>query len=251
MIQFTRLQVDTLLGARPHRYLERVASTMDAARNWLDEGAPHGAIVVAGEQTAGRGRVGRVWMNAGGALAISVVLRVPAGSLPRVPMLGGLVVYDALAGLGLTELALKWPNDVLIGGKKVCGVLAETVWEHDGLRGAVLGIGINVGGEFDSAELRETATTVSAALGRDVGVGEVLAAVVRYLDARLAELSSPVVFDAWRGRLSTIGRRVRVEGNSAFEGLAEDVSEHGALLVRADDGQLRTVLAGDVRLRPA
>jgi BirA family transcriptional regulator, biotin operon repressor / biotin---[acetyl-CoA-carboxylase] ligase len=166
-------------------------------------------------------------------------------------MLGGLAVLDALDSLGLRGLFLKWPNDILIGDKKVCGVLVETAWDGVYLHGAILGIGLNVSGRFDEPEIAATATTVAEALGRPADAGQVLRAVVRHLDLRLPDLGTAAMFDAWRARLGTIGQRVRVEGSSAFEGVAEDVNTMGALLVRADDGQLRTVLAGDVRVRPA
>jgi BirA family biotin operon repressor/biotin-[acetyl-CoA-carboxylase] ligase len=252
MIALTRELVDSCFGDRPHRYVDRVPSTMDAARAWLAEGAPHGAALLAGEQTAGRGRMGRVWLDAdGAAIAMSLVLRLPSAALPQVPMYGGLAVHDALSALGVPGVTLKWPNDILAGDKKLCGVLAEAVWDGGALTGAVLGIGLNVSGGFDSPELAETATTVAAALGTEADAGRVLSALVGCLYARLPDLNTPMLYHAWRARLGTIGRRVRVEGSSAYEGVAEDASDMGALLVRADDGQLRTVLAGDVRLRPA
>lgn len=252
-MEYTQAVVDACLGERPHRYFERIRSTMDAAREWLLDGAPHGAVVIAGEQTAGRGRMGRSWLTVdGAALALSVILRPTSGTiLPQVPMLGGLAVLDALAALGLRGLFLKWPNDILIGEKKVCGVLVETAWDGVHLRGAILGIGLNVSGRFERPEVAEIATTVAAALDHPVDASTVLRTVLERLDARLPDLGSAVMFDAWRARLGTIGLRVRVEGSSAFEGIAEDVNTIGALLVRSDDGQLRTVLAGDVRVRPA
>jgi BirA family biotin operon repressor/biotin-[acetyl-CoA-carboxylase] ligase len=252
-MQYTLAVVSSCLGPRPYRYFERIRSTMDAAREWLTEGAPHGGLVITGEQTAGRGRMGRSWLIPDGcALAMSVILRPANGTaLPQVSMLGGLAVLDALASLGLGGLFLKWPNDILIGDKKVCGVLVETAWDGVYLRGAILGIGLNVSGEFDKPEIAAIATTIAEALGRPADAAQVLRAVIQSLEARLADLDTPIMFDAWRARLGTIGQRVRVEGSSAFEGVAEDVNTMGALLVRADDGQLRTVLAGDVRVRPA
>ena len=245
--------LNSCLEARPHRYFERIRSTMDAAREWLLTDAPHGAIVITGEQTAGRGRMGRSWLTPdGSALTMSVILRPANGNaLPQVSMMGGLAVLDALASLGLRDLFLKWPNDLLVGDKKVCGVLVETAWEGVYLRGASLGIGLNVSGGFDNPEIAAIATTVAEALGHPVGAAVVLRAVIDRLESRLPDLDTPVMFDAWRSRLGTIGQRVRVEGSSAFEGVAEDVNMTGALLVRADGGQLRTVLAGDVRVRPA
>lgn len=225
---------------------------MDAARAWLQDDAPHGALVITGEQTAGRGRMGRFWLSPDGcALALSIILRPARGvALPQVSMLGGLAVLDALTALGVRDLFLKWPNDILIGEKKVCGVLVETAWEGAYLRGAILGIGLNVSGRFDSPEVASVATTISAALGRSIGAGAVLCALNDSLMARLPDLDTPAMYDAWRSRLGTIGLRVRVESSNVFEGVAEDVNAMGALLVRADEGQLYTVLAGDVRVRP-
>lgn len=250
---FSQALVDARLGERPHRYYESIPSTMDAARDWLAEGAPHGALVIAGQQSAGRGRMGRTWVDADGcALALSVILRPASGSaLPQISMLGGLAILDTLAALGVPDLLLKWPNDILIGGKKVCGVLVETAWDGVYLSGAILGIGLNVSGSFDVSDIAATATSIGEALGGPPDPARVLDEIVNRLDARLPDLNTPIMYDAWRARLGTIGQRVRIESGRSFEGVAEDVNPMGALLVRADDGQLRTVLAGDVRVRPA
>ena len=107
-MEYTQAVVNDCLGERPYRYFERIPSTMDAAREWLMEDAPHGAIVLTGEQSAGRGRMGRSWLTAdGAALALSVILRPSGGPvLPQVSMLGGLAVLDALSSLGLNGLFL-------------------------------------------------------------------------------------------------------------------------------------------------
>ncbi len=248
----TQSIVEARLIGRPYRYFETVTSTMDAAREWIAQGAPDRAIVIAGSQSAGRGRIGRKWVNAGAsALAFSQILRLETAALPQLPMYGGLAVYEALNALHVPDLMLKWPNDILIGTRKVSGVLVETAWDGDRLNGAILGIGLNISGSFGSPDLAESATSLADVPGTGLGYGVVLSALIDHLDARHPDLGTSRLYDAWHTRLGTIGRRVRVEGSPAFEGIAEDVNEIGALLVRSDDGQLRTVLAGDVRVRPA
>lgn len=245
-----RLLVEERLAGRSYRFFETIPSTMDAAREWLADEAPNGAIVIAGTQTAGRGRLGRQWHNAGrSALALSVILTLSAEALHQVPMLGGLVVYDTLHHLKVPGLVLKWPNDILVGTRKISGVLVETAWDGSRLTGAILGIGLNISGGFNSPDIVETAISLADVLETAPDYGAVLSTLVGRLDDWLPALGTPQMYHAWRGRLNTIGLRVRVESSAVFEGIAEDTTESGALLVRADDGQLRTVLAGDVRLR--
>ena len=211
---FTEAIVAARLAGRPYRYAASLPSTMDAARAWLLDDAPHGAMVIAGEQTAGRGRVGRVWLNSGGtALACSVILRMTVALLPHASMFGGLVVLDMLTTLGVPDAQLKWPNDVLAGGRKICGVLVEPIWDGAVLRGAVLGIGVNVSGTFADAEIAATATTIADMLGQPPVLSTVFSTFVESFDRRLPDLHTSQLVHALRARLGTIGQRVRIEGH--------------------------------------
>ncbi len=230
-------------------YYPSVDSTNSRARALLREGAVHGAVVVADEQTQGRGRLGRRWTAPPrSGLAVSVCLRPPAGfPLPLVTVTAALAVGDTVrAVVGASRCTLKWPNDVLVDGRKVCGILVEL----DGTPGAwtvVVGIGLNV----NAAPPLPTAISLASAVGvpvpREPLLIDLLAALEGYLDH--ATTQPEAVMSLWRDRLDTLGRRVRVAAPSGvLEGLALDVDGDGALLLRLDDGTIRPLHAGDVSL---
>lgn len=240
------------MNGRPYRYYAQVGSTMDEARQWIADGAPHGAVVIASQQTAGRGRMGRAWLNTDTvSLAVSIILKVPESALSQATMLCALMVLDTVSDLGVRDATLKWPNDVLIEGRKVSGILIETVWDENPLRGVILGMGINISGSFNNPDVAQTAISLEQALGAAPPPAAVFSRLIDAYDRRIRDFNTPQLFHAWRARLGTIGQRVRIESAHPFEGVAEDVADNGALFVRSDDGQLRTVLAADVRLRPA
>ena len=240
------------MGNRPYRFYPTLPSTMDVARDWLREGAPHGAVVLADEQTAGRGRLNRPWQTPpDSALALSVVLRAAPSALPQVSMLGALAVAEALDKLGVQQVGIKWPNDVLIAGQKVCGILVEVDWDGITLRGVIMGIGVNIALDFSGTDLDGQATSIQTALGSPVDRLDVLIEIIHGIDTRWALLGSSTLLKMWKARLVTLGRRVTVHAPYSFTGVAEDVDDDGALWVRDQEGLRRRVLAGDVRVRDA
>ncbi len=260
---FTTESLRAVLGARPFRFFTQVGSTQDIARDWaLDVGdpAPEGAAVIAEEQTAGRGRQGRAWFSPpGSSVMVSVVLRpdLPPERVPRCTMVAGLAVYGALAPLLGDAVALKWPNDVVVGSKKLCGVLAEAIWSGGDLAAVVAGIGLNVRTDFSTTALADSATSVEAELGRAVGRHALLRDILAGVDHWAARVDEPALLDAWRDALGTLGKRVtvytdpRAESGPHFTGIAEAVDEVGALFVRLDSGTVRRVVAADVGLAEA
>jgi BirA family transcriptional regulator, biotin operon repressor / biotin---[acetyl-CoA-carboxylase] ligase len=231
-------------------------STMLRAAELAEQGAPEGATVLTDHQTAGRGRLGRSWIAPpGSSLMLSVVLRPalpPARAWLVVAAAGVALVEAAGALLGRGEVALKWPNDLLVGGRKAAGLLAES------RAGAVLlGMGVNVGqtaGDFPP-ELRERVTSLSLAAGRPMSRAELLAAWAPAFADRYGSLATGAggVLGAWRRHLATLGGEVRVErlADRPVVGRAIDVGEGGELLVRQPDGAEVLVAAGDVEhLRP-
>jgi len=255
-------------------YYPVVGSTNDVARALAGAGFPHGTVVVADVQTAGRGRQGRRWQAPpGAALLCSTLLRpaLPAAALPVLTMAAALAVADAAAAVTGRPAALKWPNDVLMETagaagrpsppararagesepplKKVAGVLLETALAGSRLASVIVGIGINVSAH--PPELA-TATDLAAVAGRPIARAAVLEALLARLDhwagAALAG-EQAAVFATWRARLVTLGRPVHVvTAGEAFDGLAEDVDAGGALLVRVAGGARRRLLAADVTL---
>jgi BirA family biotin operon repressor/biotin-[acetyl-CoA-carboxylase] ligase len=247
------------LGERPFRCFDAVGSTQDVARDWAlaDPPAPDGAVVIAEAQTAGRGRQGRPWYSPpGSALLLSAIYRPALAPeyVQRVTMAGGLALADVLSPLLGDAFALKWPNDGLARGQKLCGILCEATWLGDRLAAVVVGIGLNVRADFRGTDLAANATSLETALGRPADRLALLAALLPRLDYWVARAADPAIVAVWRARLGTLGRRVTVYTapgqfpSPSYSGVAEDVDEAGALLVRLESGEIRRVLAGDVAL---
>lgn len=251
------------IGA-PRYDVDETPSTQDDAKRLVDEGAPHGAVVVARRQTAGRGRLGRPWTTfSDDALAFSLILRptsVTPTQAPRATLLVGVAVVEALLDLGV-EAGVKWPNDLVVKhdvhgvlGKlrKVAGVLVEGVWHGAGLRAFVVGVGVNV--RRPSTGWPEELAPIAGALSEAGFAGtndEVLAAILRRVEARLPALTDDAAFadvlDAHRRRSSTLGRDVEVrDGDQVRAGRALDLDDDGALLLVDRCGHTVTVRAGDV-----
>jgi BirA family transcriptional regulator, biotin operon repressor / biotin---[acetyl-CoA-carboxylase] ligase len=219
---------------RPHVHLRETGSTNERARALAAGGAPHGTLVTAGHQTAGRGRQGRTWSAPPGrALLLSLVLRHPD---PLLPLRAGLAVAD-LAG---PAARVKWPNDVLVDGRKVAGILVEGRPQEGW---AVLGIGVNAAVALDDLpeELRETAGTLGLAPS---ALPDALATLLRALEGRLAEPAAEF-HSAFRARDALRGVPVRWSGGS---GTGAGITEGGALRVRVADGAELTLDAGEVHL---
>ncbi len=221
----------------------QVDSTNRVARQWAREGAPHGAVVIAGTQTAGRGRSGRQWESAPGlGLWLSVIVRpkVDVSQWPLLAFAAALATADAIKTAYAETMEIKWPNDLLLSGRKLVGILIEK--EGDA---AIVGIGVNVAHHAEDfpPELRETATSLEASVGIGILEADILAALEVRVDAW-------DFLDEYRARCVTLGRAVRViEVAGEFQGVAEAVDDAGALLVRDEQGTLRRVLAGDVSIR--
>jgi BirA family transcriptional regulator, biotin operon repressor / biotin---[acetyl-CoA-carboxylase] ligase len=238
-------QLQLALPKRPFRYFASVDSTNDLAMSWLKEGAGSGSVVIADEQLKGRGRMGRVWHTPPSvALALSVILKPLLAHASKVSLLGGLCVAQLCEELGAEKVGIKWPNDVQIDGRKVCGVLPEAVWHNDQLLGVVLGMGVNVRVNFEG-ELANTAISLETVLQRRLDRTHVIACLLGYVDEWAQQLDSDEFLQAWKARLVMLGKRVTI-GN--LTGIAMDVDEHGALLLQTDDGQLERVIAGDIQV---
>ena len=226
-------------------YRGTVTSTQDDLRLWADaerHPAPHGAVVVAERQTAGRGRRGRSWDSTHGALMFSLLLReaLTLPELARMPLAAGVALHAACTALGV-PCGLKWPNDLLTpDGRKLSGILLEADLRGEEARRAVLGIGINVGAAPQgAAHLQEAAPRLTRA--------EVLGEVLGQLEHWLTQ-PAPAVLAAWKAASLTLGRPVRVAtARAVVEGVARDLDEQGNLLVETEAG-VQTVGAGDVQL---
>lgn len=247
-VERIRREVSSLATPFAITYFEQVDSTNRVAAMLPASSFKPGTVIVAEFQSAGRGRSGRAWMappRTG--LLMSVVLEappVPGDALLTVAV----AVVDALVSMG-AEPEIKWPNDILIGGRKVCGILAESI-VRDGRSYVIVGCGINVLAHPDLPG----AGSLAGELGRPVDRTDLAVEVFKFLDLWYRSLSEQAdsVFTAWLQRLRTIGQEVVVsEMGETWTGTAAGVERDGGLLVRRSDGSVRTVLAGDVSIRPA
>jgi BirA family biotin operon repressor/biotin-[acetyl-CoA-carboxylase] ligase len=243
------------LALGPIEFHESVASTNDLGAGRLTTGTPDLTLIIADEQTAGRGRHARRWHTPpGSALAFSLVLH-PSADQPlwsHAP-LSALAVHDVLSGRFDLPAEIKWPNDVLIDGRKVCGILAEAHWQGSRLEGVVLGTGINVLPEaVPPSALNFPATSITAELDRQAAapaavdrwtlLAEILAALLK----RRAQIGSPEFIRDWEDRLAFRGARVVVgEQHGTLVGLAPG----GELVLETAAGRLE-IPAGEVSLRP-
>lgn len=232
-------------------YREVLRSTMDLAAREASEGAPHGTLVFAEEQTAGRGRRGRSFYSpAGRNLYFTLVLRCPVEVHRRLPLIVPLAVCTAIQAEA-PAAGIKWPNDIWIGDRKVAGMLIDAELSTAGAV-ALPGIGINVNADPTVVpELRDIATSLARELGRPVEREQLLAQVCNTLEP-LLEAGAGDVLAAYRAQSSTLGRRVLVApvGGESFEGTAVAIEDSGELAVRREDGSLELVTAADVSLRP-
>jgi BirA family biotin operon repressor/biotin-[acetyl-CoA-carboxylase] ligase len=231
-------------------------STNDDAARAARGGEPEGTVVIADAQTAGRGRLGRSWVSVRGLnLCLSVVLRpriVPAAA-PQLSLVAGLAVAAAMESEGLQPL-IKWPNDVLLAGRKACGILTELEAEADRVGFVIVGIGVNVNGTLAQlpTELHDKATSMYLALGRRVDRARFAARLLDELESRFERFLAggfAVLADEWNRRSALTGRAVTVSGaaTEAVSGTCAGIDADGALLLHRDGGPVR-VLAGDVTI---
>jgi BirA family biotin operon repressor/biotin-[acetyl-CoA-carboxylase] ligase len=248
--------LNTRFVGREAVYLPEVDSTNDEARRLARAGALDGTLVIADYQRSGRGRLDRRWeAPPGSCLLLSLVFRplLAPHQVQRLTMACGLAVTDAIESETGLKAGLKWPNDVMLGCAKAGGILTELELDGNRLDFAIVGIGLNVNldpGRLPAA-LIVPGTSLSQGLGREVARLPLLWALLQAIEARYLRLKAGESPHAeWAERLVTLGRPVTVSGTGLLlEGLAEGVDANGALLVRRADGNLETVLAGDVSLR--
>ena len=245
-------------------YFRSLASTMDEAARLAREGAEEGTVVVAEEQTSSRGRFQRPWVSELGNLYFSVCFRPSTEALRYLSILAGVAVERAIRKITGLKPTIKWPNDVRLRGKKVCGILVENAFEGAELRYAILGIGINVSLDPSTVDgLSEIATGLNVETGKEVNRVAILRSLLHELDTLYATVngaargttsrhapgtpSADGVLDEWRGLLETLGTRVEVRWQGeVYSGHAEDVDSLGNLVLRQEDGTTKTLPAGEV-----
>ena len=226
-------------------------STQAQAARLADAGAPEGSVVVADAQTAGRGRHGRPWWGEpGNSILVSVILRprIPVERTPHFSLLAAVSSREALKSVTNLPIVIKWPNDLLVGGKKVAGILVEGGSIDKRLLHLVVGIGVNTGQRGFPPDIEDRATSLTLATGRPVSREEVAGALLHSLDQWYRiylDAGFPPVREAWRGGTATLGQWVRVPSQS-LEGTALDLDDDGALVLLGREGRRHRVIAGEI-----
>ena len=242
---------------RDVRYFASIDSTNLYARRLGEEGAPEGILVIADEQTAGRGRSGRSWSTPpGSAIAMTLLLRpkIMPERISMVTLVMGMAVARAVRELYGLDAGIKWPNDVVVGGKKICGILTEMSSEMTAVNYIVIGVGINANVKEFPEEISATATSVSLETGKDAVRAELIAAVMKafeeYYESFTADADMRSLKDAYNAMLVNVNRQVRVlEPGNEYTGEALGIDEAGRLLVKCEDGSVSRVYAGEVSVR--
>ena len=239
----------------PVRFLPEAGSTMEEAAAWAREGAPQGAAVTTDHQLQGRGRRGRSWEDPPGmSLLSSIVLRPrcgpsKAGWLPLAAAVGACRAVERVCGV---RAEIKWPNDLLVGGRKLAGILVELTLEEQEIRHAVVGCGINVHQEEFPPELAARAFSLRQAAGYAGSRAPLLAALIEEIASASDQLSDdpPALRARWVERSCTLGREVLAQTpQGPLEGVAVAVDDLGCLVVRTRDGAQVALAAGDVSIR--
>lgn len=237
-------------------YLDIISSTNIAAKKNAIAGAAGGSLVVAEEQNGGKGRLGRIWYSPPGlGIYCSIILRpsIAPSEAPPVTMLAAVAVAKAIEEVCDLKVGIKWPNDIMVKEKKLCGILTEMNAEMERIHYLIVGMGLNVNTEVFPDELKNIVTSIKLETGMQISrvslLQELLYQFEQLYDAWIAEGFHPILVQ-WKKRCITLHRKVQMISNrETLEGWAEDVDDSGALLLRLPDGSVKHLFFGEVSLR--
>jgi BirA family biotin operon repressor/biotin-[acetyl-CoA-carboxylase] ligase len=257
MIENTIKQALTNLHLGGLLFFQKINSTNDEAKLWALNDAPDLSLVYADQQTHGRGRGSRSWITRpGSALAFSLILHTGAGEekhLQKFTALGALAVCDAVNSLGLPA-KIKWPNDVLLNGRKFCGILAETSWMDATPLHVILGIGVNVGSASvpTTEVLNFPATSLESESGKNFDRLSLLHQIVQNIISWRTQIGGDGFMTAWEKNLAFMGEQVVLRDGSEGDkvGWVEGLAQDGSLKLRAPDGEHFSVQWGEIHLHP-
>ncbi|MFC5467734.1 biotin--[acetyl-CoA-carboxylase] ligase [Cohnella suwonensis] len=237
------------------KLLDVVPSTQDELRNMAEDGAEEGTLVIAEQQTSGRGRMGRHWVSPSGkGVWMSLLLRppVPLPLTPQLTLLAAVALSRAISRLVKVEIGIKWPNDLLVGGKKISGILLESAAEDERLRYVVVGMGIsaNLDPEDYPDDLLAKAVSLKMASGSEVDRGELIASILSEFeglyDLYLEQGFEPIR-SLWEAHAVTLGRTTVLHTpQGAIEGIPRELDAMGGLRVEQADGSYRTVYSAEI-----
>ena len=249
--------IDSEWAGKNILYFDETDSTNTEIKKAAEKDAPHGTLAVADYQSMGKGRRGRSWAAPHGVgIWMSLLLRpeLPPTCASMLTLVAALAVADGIREVCDLEAKIKWPNDIVVNGKKVCGILTEMSTELECINYIVTGIGINVANHEFPEEIRDVATSLYLETGKEVRRSQLIAAIMRayegYYDKFMENQNLKSLMDVYNSRLANCGTQVRVlsPGNE-YTGMALGIDEMGELLVRTEDGKVCKVISGEVSVR--
>jgi BirA family biotin operon repressor/biotin-[acetyl-CoA-carboxylase] ligase len=247
------------LGLHFH-FFDKIESTQDCALSMAQNNSPSGTVIIAEKQSAGRGRMGKKWISPKGGLWMSIILqpRFTSRKISLIQFIGALAVGDSILEMTGIVCTHKWPNDILIRGKKVCGSLVDANFEGDKGGTVVVGIGLNA--NFSTQELFNSATlegcsdvtTLRDEIKHDIALNDITKLIIEKLEhyyLLLEDGKTREIIESWKQGSEIFGQRVTVnDGNNVFNGRALDLDDSGALLITLADGSVKKILFGEVRV---
>ena len=246
-----------IFAQRDILHYEETDSTNIRAKDLADRGAPEGTLVVAEKQTRGKGRRGRTWFSpAGGGIYASLILRpvISPGEAPRITLMTAVAVAEALLALIPLVFKIKWPNDILVNGKKIAGILTEISTEMDSVDYIVVGLGLNVNTPKKSftQDIREKATSILAETGKPFSRTKLVQAYLQRYEVYYEMFQKgefEPILDRWKELADIIGQLITVDmAGKMYSGKVMDVDNDGVLILRDDQGDLHRIFSGDVTL---
>lgn len=237
-------------------YYKITSSTNDVAKKLAGEKIEEGAVVVAEEQTRGRGRLGRKWFSPKGGLWFSMILKpeIKTADVPKITFVTSLAIANTLRKLFSLKAEVKWPNDILVNGKKICGILTESVTSGKSLKYVVVGVGLNSNVDLKNfpRKLRESTTTLREELKKNVELEHLFSKLLFQIEREYRVFLNggfKNILNKWKNLTSFIGRKVEVVNvRSKYTGVVQDVDCEGRLVVETSGGFVRRFTAGDVRV---
>jgi len=257
LIQRVKTGLQTKIIGQTIHYFHELTSTNDMAKELAMKGAKEGTVIVAGTQTHGRGRLGRDWISPEGGLWFSIILRpkVSPRDAPKLTLMMSVAVAKSINKLFDLEVEIKWPNDVLVKGKKVCGVLTETSTNGESLNFAVVGVGVNANFSLRDfpASLRGSSTTLKEEMKREIDCEALLRSLLEETEHyynMFTQGKFNTVLAEWKQLSKFLDSYIEVTSlDEKFEGWATDIDENGALMIKLRDQTTRKILSGDVTIR--
>jgi BirA family biotin operon repressor/biotin-[acetyl-CoA-carboxylase] ligase len=256
VIEQLKTGLQTKIIGKDIKYFQELPSTNDQARQLANAGADEGIVVLSDVQTEGRGRRGRFWESPAGGMWLTIILRpkIAPSKAPLLTLLTGSIVAQIIRDKYELEAMLKWPNDVRIDGKKVCGILTELNTEKDAVNFVLIGVGINVNNpsEMFPDELRPVVTTLREEIGHEVDKIELIKEFLMKFENKYIRFceqetqSYADLIDTWRQLSDTIGRDVSIETiTGSVLGQVDNITDDGALIIVTENGERIKILAGD------